>query len=227
MLKLCQLIQRSWLAGRVIGYNPERQPPKDHSIKVWSQLARQFQRKRFLNIFPIGSHVKTMSGDSVVLVGGWGRVIQSWKTTTQGQFHQSLSQLAKQFQRRRFLNIFPLGSYVKTMSADVVGVGWRTGSSDTILIEDHLRTFQKSLVPIGPAVSENIFNDLFCQNFLFLAMAAILVGGWGYRIQILKGTTQGPSLPRLVQIGPVVSVETIKNVKSLQWMDGWTMDTKC
>ena len=44
-------------------------PPKDHSNKVWFQLAKQFQRTRFLYIFPIGSYVKTMSADSAVLVG--------------------------------------------------------------------------------------------------------------------------------------------------------------
>jgi hypothetical protein len=29
--------------------------------------------------------------------------------------------------RRRFLNIFPIGSYVKTMSADGGHLGWRSG----------------------------------------------------------------------------------------------------
>ena len=54
------------LRGRVIGYNSQRGPPKDHSIKVMSQLAKQFQR--FLNILPIGSYAKTMLADSAVLV---------------------------------------------------------------------------------------------------------------------------------------------------------------
>ena len=44
MLKLCR---KSWLADGVIGYNPERGPPKGHSIKVWSQLEMQFQEKIF------------------------------------------------------------------------------------------------------------------------------------------------------------------------------------
>ena len=69
--------------------------------------------------------------------------------------------------------------------------------------------FHQSLVPIGQAVSDKIFNDFFGQNFLFLAMAAILVGGQGRRTQFWKGTTQRPSLPSLVQIGLVVS-EKIK-----------------
>ena len=37
--------------------------------------------------------------------------------------------LAYWFQRR-FLNIFPLGSYVETMSADGGHLGWRSGSQD-------------------------------------------------------------------------------------------------
>ena len=48
--------------------------------------------------------------------------------------------LAYWFQRRRFLNIFPIGSYVKTMSADGGHLGWRFGSLDIVLKVDHLRT---------------------------------------------------------------------------------------
>jgi hypothetical protein len=38
------------------------------------------------------------------------------------------------------INIFPIGSYVKTMSADGGHLGWRSGSQDIILKVDHLRT---------------------------------------------------------------------------------------
>ena len=76
MLKLRGLIRQSWLAGGVHGYNSEKGPPENHSIKVLSQLAKQFQRRRFLNIFPIGPYVKTKSADSAVLVGGRGPWIQ-------------------------------------------------------------------------------------------------------------------------------------------------------
>ena len=50
---------------------------------------------------------------------------------------------------------------------------------------------------------------IFLPNFLFLAMAAILVGRRGPRIQLLKGTTRGPPLQSLVQIGSVVSEKKI------------------
>ena len=50
--------------------------------------------------------------------------------------------LAYWFHQRRFLNIFPIGSYmyVKTMSAEGGYLGWRSGSLDIILKVDHLRT---------------------------------------------------------------------------------------
>jgi hypothetical protein len=48
--------------------------------------------------------------------------------------------LAYWFQRKFFLNIFPIGSYVKTLSADGGHLGWRSGSQDIILKVDHLRT---------------------------------------------------------------------------------------
>jgi hypothetical protein len=41
------------------------------------------------------------------------------------------------FQRRRFLNIFPIGSYVKIISADGGHLGWRSGSLDIVLKVDH------------------------------------------------------------------------------------------
>jgi hypothetical protein len=45
--------------------------------------------------------------------------------------------LAYRFQREKNLNIFPIGSYVKTMSADGGHLGWRSGSQDIILKVDH------------------------------------------------------------------------------------------
>ena len=48
--------------------------------------------------------------------------------------------LADWFQRRRLLNNFPIGSYVKTMFADGCHFGPRSGSLNTILEVDHLRT---------------------------------------------------------------------------------------
>jgi hypothetical protein len=47
--------------------------------------------------------------------------------------------LADWFQKRRLLNNFPIGSYVKTMSADGGHLGWRSGSRDIILKVDHPR----------------------------------------------------------------------------------------
>ena len=48
--------------------------------------------------------------------------------------------LADRFQKKRLLNIFPIGSYVKTMSTDGGHLGWRFGSQDIILKVDHIRT---------------------------------------------------------------------------------------
>ena len=48
--------------------------------------------------------------------------------------------LAHWFQKRRLLNNFSIGSYVKTMSANGDHLGPRLGSLNTILEVDHLRT---------------------------------------------------------------------------------------
>ena len=44
------------------------------------------------------------------------------------------------FRRIFFLNIYPIWSYVKTMSADGGHLGWRSGLQDIILKVDHLCT---------------------------------------------------------------------------------------
>ena len=48
--------------------------------------------------------------------------------------------LADWFQEKILKHFLPIGSYVKTMSAEGGHLGWRSGSPDTILKIDHLRT---------------------------------------------------------------------------------------
>jgi hypothetical protein len=55
--------QPSWMEVVVTGHNFESRLPKDHPCHACFKLADWFQRRRFLNIFPIGSYVKTMSAD--------------------------------------------------------------------------------------------------------------------------------------------------------------------
>ena len=44
------------------------------------------------------------------------------------------------FRGEDFKPFFPIGPYVKTMSAEGGHLGWRSGTTDTILKIDHLRT---------------------------------------------------------------------------------------
>ena len=88
----------------------------------------------------IGFYVKTMSAHGSHL---------GWRSYTGHNFESILPKdhpcyvcfkLADWFQRRRFLNNYPIGSYVKTMSADGGHFELRSGSLNTILEVDHLRT---------------------------------------------------------------------------------------
>ena len=69
--------------------------------------------------------------------------------------------LAYWFQRRRLLNIFPIGFYVKTMSADGSHLGWRSGSLDIILKVDHLRTIH-AMFALNWLTG---FREFFFQHF--------------------------------------------------------------
>jgi hypothetical protein len=65
-----------------------RGPSKDHSTKVWLQLAQWFLR-RFLCEFPIGSYVKLSSAVGAILIEGPNRRTHLWKRTIQWLFHQN------------------------------------------------------------------------------------------------------------------------------------------
>jgi hypothetical protein len=125
---------------RVTGHNFENLPLKDHPCHVCSKLAYWFQRRRFLNISPIGSYVKTMSADGGHL--GWrsGSLDIILKVYHLRTIHAMFALKGLLVSEEFFLNIFPIGSYVKTMSADGGHLGWRSGSQDIILKVDHLRT---------------------------------------------------------------------------------------
>ena len=86
-----------------------RGPSKDHSTKVWLQLAPWFLRRRFLSEFPIGSYVKLSSAVAAILVGGMKCRIQFWKGTTQGLFQQSLVEIGSVVsEEKNLLKFHPL-----------------------------------------------------------------------------------------------------------------------
>jgi hypothetical protein len=79
----------SWLEVGITGHNFGRGPSKDHSTKVWLQLAQWFLRRRFLCEFPIGSYVKLSSAVGAILIEGPNRRTHFWKRTIQWLFHQN------------------------------------------------------------------------------------------------------------------------------------------
>jgi hypothetical protein len=79
----------SWLEVGITGHNFGRGPSKDHSTKVWLQLAQWFLRRRFLCEFLIGSYVKLSLAVGAMLVEGPNRQAHFWKRTIQWLFHQN------------------------------------------------------------------------------------------------------------------------------------------
>jgi len=97
----------SWSEVRITGHNLGRGPSKDHSTKVWLQLAQWFLRRRFLCEFPIGSYVKVSSAVGAILVGGLKCRTQFWKGTTQGSFQQSLFEIGSVISEKIFFKFHP------------------------------------------------------------------------------------------------------------------------
>ena len=137
MLSYVRWRRPSWMEVWVTGYNFESWPFKDHSCHVSFKLAYWFQRKLFLNIFPIGSYVKIMSTYGGHL--GW----RSWSPDTilkvyhPRTIHAVCFKLADWFQRRRLLNIFSIGSYVKTESNHGSHLEFPISKRFTSLVQDH------------------------------------------------------------------------------------------
>ena len=101
-----------------------------------------------LNIFPIGSYVKTMSangGHLECMLGSSDIILEKdyLKTISPKLSPDRYSS----FRGKRILNIFPIGSYVKYMSADGGHLGCTLGSSKIILKRDHLKTIPTKFGP--------------------------------------------------------------------------------
>ena len=96
--------------------------------------------------------------------------------------------LADWFQKRRLLNNFPIGSYVKTMSADGGRFEPRSGSLNTILEVDHLRTIDDILLYWLTSFRGEDFKTFFpigsyVKTTVCLLKVAILDGGQGHWTQ--------------------------------------------
>jgi hypothetical protein len=98
----------------VTGHDFESILPKDHPCHVCFKLADWFQKRRLLNNFPIGSYVKTMSADDGHFEPRSGSLNIILEVDHLRTIDDMFAILAYWFQRRRFQNILPIGSYVKT-----------------------------------------------------------------------------------------------------------------
>jgi hypothetical protein len=144
----------SWLEVGITGHNFGRDPSKNHSTKVWLQLALWFLRRRFLCEFPIGSYVKLSSAVGVILIEGPNRRTHFWKRTIQWLFHQNFVLIEQMVSDRRFLWEFPIGSYVKLSSAVAAILVCVLKCRLQFWKRTTQESFQQSLVEIGSVVSE-------------------------------------------------------------------------
>jgi hypothetical protein len=71
--------------------------------------------------------------------------------------------LADLFQRRRLLNKFPIGSYAKIMSADGGHFGPRSGSLNTNLEVDYLRTIDDMFAILAQKTKYMLNYSLPCS----------------------------------------------------------------
>jgi hypothetical protein len=113
----------SWMEVGVTGHNFESWPPKDHSCHVCFKLTNWFQRRR--QIF-LSETTKQLNCDFAGMIIGWSctKLVNRlpignsrwppWLDLVPFKDHSChvCFKLAYWFQRKKNLNIFPIGSYV-------------------------------------------------------------------------------------------------------------------
>ena len=133
------------------GHNFERWPPRDHSIKVWFQYAKQFQLKRNISEFPIGSYVKLNLAVAVNLIGRPGNQIPFWKGIIHRPFNQSLAINGLAVSEEKIVfKVIPLFLFLVTVAI----LDNRPRCRIQFWKGTIQQQFLQSLVPIDPVVSE-------------------------------------------------------------------------
>ena len=168
----------------------------DASCQVWFNLAKKFQKRRFVYHQPIRNKncswqpyllAKRNETKKLMLPAKFGSI---WPSSFRGE---DLLTVANQKQELPLAAIF------------VGGTGRNKVTSQRTL---H-RCFLPSFTPFGQAVSEEIFLTVANQK-QELPLAAIFAGGMGRNEETLQRTLHRCFLPSLVPFGTVVSEEKIK-----------------
>ena len=137
MINLSSAVQPSWSEGGTTGCNFGKGPFNDYFIKVWFQLTKWFQTRRFLWEFPIGSYVKLSSAMGAILVEGPNRLTYFWKRTIQWLFHQHLVLIEQMVSNKKIF----IGIFHRVQCKIKFGCGGHLGRSsempDTILEENY------------------------------------------------------------------------------------------
>ena len=133
MLKLCLLMAAILDRGLSHRHNFESWPPKDHSCHVCFTLTYWFQRRKLLNIFSMGSNVKTKSSH-----GGHLEFPISKRFTSLAQNHPMIISAKSQF---NWLGGFWREDFKNFSQWEHMGpgshVGFQISTKNTNLVEDH------------------------------------------------------------------------------------------
>jgi hypothetical protein len=169
MLKLQYVRWRwpSWMEVRVTGHIFENWPHKDHPCHVCFKLAYWFQRRRFLNVFPIGYYVRWRR-PSWFKVRVTGHNFESWPPKDHS-CHVCFK-LTYWFQRRRLLNIFFIGSHVKIKLSHGGHLEFPISKWFTSLVQDHPM--------IIPAVTIQLAYWFLTRRFLKFRPIRTHYGPW-------------------------------------------------
>jgi hypothetical protein len=118
----------------VTGHNIESWPPKDHSCHVCFKLTYWFQRRRLLNIFSIGSYVKTKSSHGGHLFISDRQTIHKFSIAPPNDHYCKVTiQLAWWFLTRRFLKFQPMRTHYGPWQP----CWFPIYTKNTNLVEDH------------------------------------------------------------------------------------------
>jgi hypothetical protein len=98
----------SWLEVGITGHNFGRGPSKDHSTKVWLQLAQRFLRRRLKCEMLTDGWAKKNCLWQPCLLTNWDEMSNRYRGPSIDASYQVSVHLAKRFQRRRFFKNWPI-----------------------------------------------------------------------------------------------------------------------
>ena len=172
--------------------------PRNIPVKLFQNLTSSFVEEDFLRISSCPYSARSPHSPEPCLWTDQHFANNFWKGSPKEHSCEIISKSDQQYRRRRFLKNFFMSLLCKKPPFTRAMFLGKSKFREHFLKRVTQGTFLWNYFKIGPAVlEEKIFKELL-KKFNFVAMATRVFDGIKFCEQVLKRTSQGTFLPRLV-----------------------------